>query len=170
MKKLKNFFKKLFCKQNSKTETETETKTVTVLCKLPSLIVHPFDLIENLAIAVVYNTKKPVVVNSDELMQFALYDNQDKFIGTFFCVERDEQYYGNIIGSNEVIACSKTAFRFEETDKIIYPMGGNYTLSAVFKSPEIYPIAFLHGKVTIRTFDEETTMTQALDYAIEYNA
>ncbi len=166
MKKIKELFKKLFHKKNIETETG-----ITKLGDLPALIVHPFDLLKTLGIAIAHKTGQPVKISSDELLQFALYSKEkDEFVGTFFCVERDEQYYGNIIGSNEVIACNKTAFRFEETDKIIYPMGGNYTLSAVFKSPKIYPIAFLHGKVTIRTFDEETTMTQALDYAIEYNA
>lgn len=168
MKKLKNFFKKLFCKQNSKTETKTETETVTVLCKLPSLIVHPFDLIENLAIAVVYNTKKPVVVNNDELMQFALYDNQDKFIGTFFGIESDGLCYGNIIGSDEIIACDKKSFKFEITNKIVYPMNKGYTLVAKFKSPEIFPIEFRHNNISVHKFDEETTICQAIEYALAY--
>ena len=162
MKKLKELFKKLFHKKNN------ETGKVTVLCKLPTLAVHPFDLMENLGIAIVYNTKQPVAINSDELLQFALYDEQNNFLGTFFGVEREERLYGNIIGTDEIIACDKKSFTFKITDEVIYPMGNNYSLAAKFKSPEIFPTEFRHKDISVHKFDEETTVYQAFDYALAY--
>ena len=137
-----------------------------VLSELPALIVHPFDLMESLGIAIAYNTKKPVAINSDELLQFALYDNQDKFIGTFFGVEREGRYFGNIIGSDEIIAFGKETFKLKATDEIVYPMRKDYTLVAKFKSPEIFPLEFRHNSISVHNFDEEATISQAIDYAL----
>ena len=162
MKKLKELFNKLFRKKNDETE-------VSKLGELPALIVHPFDLLQTLGIVIAYKTAKPVQICSDDILQFALYGTEkDEFIGTFFCVEREGRYFGNIIGSSDIITCGKNAFRFEETDKIIYPMGGNYTLSAIFKSPEIFPAAFLKKDVVVHKFIEENTITQAFDYCLSF--
>ena len=139
-----------------------------MLCKLPALIVHPFDLMESLGIAIAYNTKNPVAIDSNQLLQFALYDKQDEFIGTFFGVEREGHCYGNIIGSDEIIAFDRETFKPKVTDEIVYPMAKDYTLIAKFKSPEIFPIEFRHNKITVKEFDEETTICQAIDYALAY--
>lgn len=162
MEKLKNFFKKLFCKKNS------EKGLAVILCELTALIVHPFDLMESLGIAIAYNTKKPVAINSEELLQFALYDNRDEFIGTFFGVEREGLYFGNIIGSDEIIAFDRETFKPKATDEIVYPMAKDYTLVAKFKSPEIFPTEFRHNSIVVHKFDEETTICQAIDYALAY--
>ena len=162
MKKLKELFNKLFRRKNSETE-------VIKLGELPALIVHPFDLMQTLGITIAYKTAKPVQINSDDILQFALYDTEkDEFVGTFFCIERNDRYFGNIIGSNDIITCGKKAFRFEKTDKVIYPMGGHYTLAARFKSPEIFPVAFLKKDIVVHKFIEENTITQAFDYCLSF--
>ncbi|MBP5398852.1 MAG: hypothetical protein J6Y53_00355 [Alphaproteobacteria bacterium] len=163
MKKIKAIFEKWFHKKETK---------VTTLGELPDLIVHPFDLLKTLGIALAHKTGKPIKISSDELLQFALYDKKDNFVGTFFCIERKKRYFGNIIGSADIISCGKKAFRFEETDKIIYPMGNrmgvNYTLSAIFKSPHVIPIAFLRKDVVVRKFLKENTINQAIDYCLSF--
>ncbi len=163
MKKLKELFSRLFHKKNN------ETGKVTVLYEMSTLAVHPFELMQALGIAIVYNTKQPVAINSDELLQFALYDEQNNFLGTFFGVEREGRLYGNIIGTDEIIVCDRKSFTFKITDEIVYPIGKNNTLVAKFKSPEIFPTEFRHNNTLVHKFDEETTIYQALECAIAYN-
>ena len=163
MKKIKELFKKWFRKKNSET-----IKEVIELAVMPCPIVHPFDLMETLGITITFQTRKPIVINSEDILLFAVYDDKENFVGSFFCVEEEGKYFGNIVGTNKIIACEKDTFVFKKTDEIIYPMRKGYKLTAQFVYPEIIPQAYKNNNIVVHQFTEENTMLQALDYCLSY--
>ncbi len=86
-------------------------------------VVHPADLMHPLCMAMAWHTKKPVAASIGDIRLYAVYDlGDDSFLGSFYALEHDGMYYGNIVGSLKIFTCKTDAFRFEETDELFVPL------------------------------------------------
>lgn len=96
---------------------------VRVLMEMPYNIVHPANLMESLLMAIAYQAREPVCCSVKDIVLYSIYDHETgAFLGSFYALEHDGLFYGNIVGSAQIFSCSKTAFRFEKTDMLYAPL------------------------------------------------
>ncbi|MCM1322640.1 MAG: hypothetical protein NC218_00460 [Acetobacter sp.] len=120
-----NIFKKLlrlFSQKDERCEEKSEG-VARVLLEMPYNIVHPADLMESLLMAMAYQTKEPVCSSVKDIKLFSLYDRENgAFLGSFYALERNGLFYGNIVGSSQIFSCTTKMFRMDETDKLFAPL------------------------------------------------
>ncbi|MBP3687218.1 MAG: hypothetical protein J6J35_02505 [Alphaproteobacteria bacterium] len=123
-----NIFRKIF-KKKSSVQTEEQAlqvedeQKIRVLLEMENCVLCPIDLLEPLSIAVVMDSKKAFMISVDKIKLYAMYDaEEDTFLGSFYAVKRNGKYYGNIVGSWQIVSCRPTAFRFVKTDEVVAPL------------------------------------------------
>lgn len=100
-----------------------ETDSVKCLLEMPYNVVHPSDLLEPLCMAIAMRTGCAVCGSTDDICLYGLYDLKDEtFLGSFYALKREDGYYGNIVGSSQILFCPPNAFRFVETEELIVPL------------------------------------------------
>ncbi len=132
-----NIFKKFLQLFSKKKETEQrnsamltgvemplpEFDSVKCLLEMPYNVVYPFDLLEPFCMAIAMQTGRAAFVATDDIRLYGLYDLDDEtFLGSFYALKREEGYYGNIVGSPQILFCPPSAFRFVETEELIVPL------------------------------------------------
>lgn len=86
-------------------------------------VVHPAHLLQPLCIAVAMETRDMATASVQDIRLYSMYDLEDgSFLGSFYALKCDGVYYGNIVGSSQIIACKSEAFRFEETNELFVPL------------------------------------------------
>lgn len=139
-----NFFKMLKGWFSSKKEVDLVEKTlppkgeVRVLMEMPYNVVHPGDLMEPLLMAISTRTLQPVGANVTDIKLYSLYDRDDNtFIGSFYALERDGGFYGNLVGSSKICFLEKDAFKYKKTEELVVPLenkaGKRLVLICVYK-------------------------------------
>lgn len=123
-------FLRFFAKKKSVDEWSDESVSqeckvgeVNYLLKMSYNVVHPADMLQSLCMAVVINTQKVASVCVRDIRLYSVYDlEDDSFLGSFYAVKRDGVYYGNIVGSAQIVACKSGAFRLKETNELFVPL------------------------------------------------
>lgn len=120
-----NIFKKflqLFSRKDERCEEKSED-VERVLLEMPYNIVYPSDLMEPLLIAMAYQTVEPQCFSVKDIKLFSLFNRENgAFMGSFYALERKGVFYGNIVGSPQIICCTEKSFRFEKTEKLFVPV------------------------------------------------
>lgn len=120
-----NLFKKekgLFLKKKPDA-AENAGGEVQALLEMPVAVVYPDNLMESLAIAMVLDSKEAITLSVSDIKLYKIYDvKSGSFLGSFYAIERNGRYYGNIVGSTQIISCDKSAFRFEKSDEVYVPL------------------------------------------------
>lgn len=105
------------------------------LFRLPQNIIHPADMFEQLCIAACMYTNKPITLNLSDVMLMRLYDCQThKYLGCFYCIEKDDLYFGCIVAKPAIIVCRKDAFIFKPSDQLWIPLKNGSDKSLYFLS------------------------------------
>lgn len=124
-------FEKIFKKKSlAKTEDqmpqledEQKIRVYRVLLEMENYVFCPIDLLEPLGIAIAMDSKEAFIISIDKIKLYDMYDaEEDSFLGSFYAVEHNGKYYGNIVGSRQIISCNPKAFRFVETQDVIVPL------------------------------------------------
>ena len=100
-----------------------KTRVARVLLEMENCIVYPYELLEPLAMAIALDSKRAFGMSVDEIKLYEMYDpNEPSFLGSFYALEYNGRYYGNIVGSRQIISCSPNAFHFVKTEKLFVPL------------------------------------------------
>lgn len=163
--------------KDEKSCSEKSDEGVRVLGEMPHCIVHPADLMEWMLMMIAYQTKDPAFCSIGDIKLYSLYNRENgAFQGSFYALEWEGLFYGNIVGSPQVFSCSAKAFRMEETDKLFAPLDGEdgkilvlmceynrqkKTLSAIClkKMDE-----FMHNEEILHKFDKGTSFNEAYSF------
>ena len=139
---------------------------------------HPFDLIEDLSIAIVLYTKKAYSCSTEDILLYELRYPQGNFIGSFYGVEKDGKMFGNIVGQDEIICFNKSNFFCTPTQKLIIPLANRnrlmYGLECTYKHPNItvkHLSTFRNEEVEsiVHDFSADTTVKEAMTWAKQHN-
>ncbi|MCI5543964.1 MAG: hypothetical protein MR368_00625 [Azospirillum sp.] len=178
--KLSSLFKKKAVSQEwQKSNQDTTVKEkhpgmVKTCLRLSKLVVHPSDMLEELSIAFVTDCRKSIIFSAAEIRLFDMFD-KNEFIGSFYALERNGFYYGNIVGRKEIVACEVDAFTFVETNRVVFPLAYKGQLLQAFvyaydrKNGKLTPLFFgdfENGtcKEILHDFSPEDSVKQAFDY------
>lgn len=142
---------------------------------MPQRIIHPSEMMEELGIAIVNDTKECVAFNSGEICLFDMSTFEGDFVGSFYALKRNNLYYGNIVGHRDIIACETDAFKFTATEMLSVPIhlqGQDlYALLCRYKKENGCLVPVLWGnfnngllKETLHKFSSKTSVREALDY------
>lgn len=138
-------------------------------------IIHPADMMEELAISIALSGKKAVSCNLKEIHLFDMSFLNGEFIGSFYALENGGLYYGNIVGQNDIIVCEKNAFSFVETERVIVPLRKtkslvyalvcSYTKENGLLKPQKFG-SFRHDtfETELKNFTENISAKEALEY------
>lgn len=124
-----NFFKRLKGLFSSKKEEKPAEEVTShkgegqILLKMQCGVVHPYDLKEPLLMAIVSRTLLPAWANVTDIKLYSLYDrDNNSFVGSFYALEREDGFYGNIVGSPEIWFLEKDAFIYKKTKELFVPL------------------------------------------------
>ena len=121
LRKLREFFSGSNVKEAF--SSEVAPGSAQQILSLPEAYIHPKDFMEELSIAIVMDTGKPLHLSSPEIKLYQLNDVRDgNFLGSFYGVMREGKYYGYHLGSKHIISCSPQAFVFKETEQLTVPL------------------------------------------------
>lgn len=108
--------------KDEKTCGDKMTGIVQMLLEMPHNIVHPADLMESLLMAISYQTRGAVCCSVKDIELYNMFDQDDSFLGSFYALNHEGVFYGNIVGSPQVFSCAPDAFRFEKTNLLYAPL------------------------------------------------
>ena len=147
---------------------------------LPEAYIHPQSFMEELSVAIVMDTGKPLQLSSPEIKLYQLNDVRDgKLLGSFYGVMIEGKYYGYHLGSKDIISCSPQAFVFNETEQLLVPLTKvndslyvlicHYTCDNGRLIPQRFVELTTDGeeKGILHTFEEGTTIGDAFEYCKE---
>lgn len=117
----KKFFQKFRKKARSQASAQTSSSSATdrhpskfnTLIKMPSLILHPGDMMEELGIAICMNERSAAAFSSDMIDLYEVFLPESNQTISFFGLERNGFVYGNIIGSPYICVCPENAYDFK---------------------------------------------------------
>ena len=151
--------------------------SVQKIISLPEAHIHPQSFMEELSVAIVMDTGKPLQLSSPEIKLYQLNDVQNgKLLGSFYGVMREGKYYGYHLGSKNIISCSPQMFVFNETEQLLVPLAKvndslyvlicHYTCDNGRLIPQRFVELTTDGeeKGILHTFDEGTTIGGAFKY------
>lgn len=175
LRKLKEFFT-----GSNAQESTVVPGSVQKILSLPEAHIHPQSFMEELSVAIVMDTGKPLQLSSPEIKLYQLNDVRDgKLLGSFYGVMREGKYYGYHLGSKDIISCSPQAFVFKETKRLIVPLTKvndslyvlicHYTCDNGRLIPQRFVELTTDGeeKGILHTFEEGTTIGDACEYCKE---
>ena len=178
-KRLKNFFVGSQVKKQPSAEVAEPGVCMQIL-NLPNAYIHPKDFMEELSVAIVMDTGKPLQLSSQDLKLYRLGDvKSGKLLGSFYGVIRDGKYYGYYLGSKCIISCQPQAFVFRETEQLIVPLAKvNDTLYVLIchytcDDGRLFPQRFVElmqdgqEKSVLYRFEQDTTIGAAFNYCKE---
>ncbi len=160
-----NIFKKFLQLFSEKKETEQrnsamltgvemplpEFDSVKCLLEMPYNVVYPFDLLEPFCMAIAMQTGRAAFGATDDIRLYGLYDLDDEtFLGSFYALKREEGYYGNIVGSPQILFCPPSAFRFVETEELVVPLQNDGENLFVMLCHYAYP----KGRLTVERLEK----------------
>lgn len=176
LRKLKEFFAGSNANEAS-SENNVAPGSVQQILNLPEAYIHPKDFMEELSVAIVMDTGKPLQLSSPEIKLYQLNDVRNgNFLGSFYGVMREGKYYGYHLGSKHIISCSPQAFVFKETEQLTVPLAQmkdsvyvlicQYTCDNGRLIPQRFGELTIDGqeKAILHTFEEGTTVGGAFKY------
>ena len=179
LRKLKEFFAGSNANEAS-SENNVAPGSVQQILNLPEAYIHPQNFMEELGVAIVMDTGKPLQLSSSEIKLYQLHDVQNsKLLGSFYGVMIEGKYYGYHLGSKDIISCSPQAFVFKETKRLIVPLTKvndslyvlicHYTCDNGRLIPQRFVELTTDGeeKGILHTFEEGTTIGDAFEYCKE---
>ena len=175
LRKLREFFSGSNVKEAF--SSEVAPGSVQQILNLPEAYIHPQSFMEELSVAIVMDTGKPLQLSSPEIKLYQLNDVRNgNFLGSFYGVMREGKYYGYHLGSKHIISCSPQAFVFKETEQLIVPLAKvNDTLYVLIchytcDDGRLFPQRFVElmqdgqEKSVLYRFEQDTTIGAAFNY------
>lgn len=179
LRKLKEFFAGSNANEAS-SENNVAPGSVQQILNLPEAYIHPQSFMEELSVAIVMDTGKPLQLSSSEIKLYQLHDVQNsKLLGSFYGVMIEGKYYGYHLGSKCIISCSPQAFVFRETEQLIVPLAKvndslyvlicQYTCDNGRLIPQRFVELMQDGqeKSVLYRFEQDTTIGAAFNYCKE---
>lgn len=174
------FFKKKTASQRILSAGVAETKEkhpgmIRTCTYLSYGIIHPCDMMEKLGITIARETLTDIALNLNEITLFDMFNFAGDFIGSFYAFKYNDLYFGNIVGSNEIIACETDAFKFVQTDMLKIPFKiqeqNLYALLCKYnvKTGSMFPVLwgrFDNGTLNkeLHAFPQNTSMNDAITF------
>ena len=94
-----------------------------MLLRLPIIPFAIGNILEGIAIALCYETVKPVSISVEDIKSYNLFDKKDNsFIASLIGIKHDNHYFANILENNKIISVSDKAFTKKESIEIFYPL------------------------------------------------
>lgn len=115
---------------------QTLAKIAKVIGELENPLVYTANLMKPLCTAMVQATMKPVTSNVTDIELYSVFSKDtNEFLGSFNGMEYQGKYYGNMIGSTELICLEKDDCNVvKATAPLLYfPIGEDYLLKCTFK-------------------------------------
>ena len=118
-----NVFKKIFRYFFRFRDNVLEKEGAHILFYRKGRILKPKDVLEYLTAAVSMSEAELVKFSMSDIRVFNLYSKENhNFIGTCYIVEKNNRYYGGLVGDDSIFICSKDNFIFRKTDKVSVPL------------------------------------------------
>ena len=111
-------------------------KVAKVIGELENSVVYPANLMKPLCTAMVQATTKPVTSNVSDIELYSVFSKDtNEFLGSFSGMEYQGRYYGNMIGSIELICLEKDVCNVVKTTTplMYFPIEDDYLLKCTFR-------------------------------------
>lgn len=168
----------LLFKKKPTPQQKNEDCQAKIILKMKYPAIHPSQLLEPLAMAICFESIHPVAMSLSDINLYKLTSFDNKFIGTCFAVKENNNYYGNITGSTEIISFNDKNFIITQTKEIFAPLKRDkahfYVLILEYNNKQDNIYGLYLKKITednpdngeiIYSFEKDTEWYKALEVA-----